>query len=268
MLAALRPQLRPGEHEVLVVDSTGADSASRLRERFPWVHVIGLPGRISPGRARNMGARAAAGDRLAFLDADTVPDRDWLAELEAALTPAHDAVAGAILNGTPRSPLGTAGYLLEFSEWLPGRRTPIMHAASCSLLVRRSAFLGLGGFPEDCWPGEDTILTFAIGQVGRLGFAPASRVRHLNRTGLRDFMRHQRRLGEAFAVVCANVDFPHRAFGRPALAPLAAPFRLAALARRLARHPREAALAVALLPVIWLGLIAWATGLRLARVEI
>lgn len=265
VLAALRPQVRKGEHEVLVVDSTG-DSASQLQECFPWTRVIGLPERVPPGRARNMGAQAAAGDRLIFLDADAVPDRNWLAELEAALTPAHDAVAGAILNGTPRSALGTAGYLLEFSDWLPGRRTPIRHAATCSLLVRRTAFLGLGGFREDCWPGEDTILTFGIGEAGRLGFAPASRVHHLNRTGLREFLRHQRRLGESFAVVCAHVDFPHRALGRPALAPLAAPFRLAALAWRLAPHPREAALAVALLPVIALGLIAWASGLRRARI--
>ncbi|MGH3114527.1 MAG: glycosyltransferase, partial [Gaiellaceae bacterium] len=211
------------------------------------------------------GAAHSEGDLLAFLDADAIPDPEWLDELERALTPGIDAVAGSVANGTPRSRVGTAGYLLEFADWLPSARGPLLHAVTCNLVVRRETFDELGGFHEDVFPGEDTIFTFPLARRGRLAFAPNARVRHLNRTGLREFLRHQRRLGVAYAHVCARVDFPHRWTGRPVLAPLGVPFRLAALTRQLYGHHSEALQAVRLLPVLTLGLIAWASGLARAR---
>jgi glycosyltransferase involved in cell wall biosynthesis len=264
VLDALAPQIQDRDREVVVVDSSGDGAEERLR-RWPWARVVALPERTLPGRARNLALDVARGERLAFLDADAVPAPDWLDSLESALTPEVDAVAGAVLNGTPESPVGTAGYLLEFADWLPGRRGRLIHAATCNLLVRRDVLARTGGFAEDVWPGEDTLLTFGLGRAGRLAFAPGARVRHLNRTGFRDYLGHQRRLGAAFAYVCARVDFPHRALGRPRAAPLAGAFRLGALAYRLAPHPREAALALAFLPLLAAGIAAWALGLAKAR---
>jgi glycosyltransferase involved in cell wall biosynthesis len=264
VLDALAPQVQDRDREAVVVDSSGDGAEERLR-RWPWARVVALPERTLPGRARNLALDIARGERLAYLDADSVPAPDWLDALESAMTPGVDAVAGAVLNGTPGSPVGTAGYLLEFADWLPGRRGRLLHAATCNLLVRRDVLERAGGFAEDVWPGEDTILTFGLGSAGRLAFAPGARVRHLNRTGFRDYLGHQRRLGTAFAYVCARVDFPHRALGRPSAAPLAGAFRLGALAYRLAPQPREAALALALLPVLAAGVAAWAVGLAEAR---
>lgn len=264
VLDALAPQIRDRDREVVVVESSG-DGAEQKLGRWPWARVVALPERTLPGRARNLALQVAAGEWLAYLDADSVPDPGWLDALEQAAEPGIDAVAGAILNGTPRSPVGTAGYLLEFADWLPGRRGRLLHAASCNLLVRRDALARAGGFAEDVWPGEDTILTFAFAADGRLAFAPAARVRHLNRTRFGDFLEHQRRLGRAFADVCARVDFPHRALGRPRAAPLAGPFRLGALAYRLAPQPRQAAAALALMPVLAAGVFAWTLGLAEAR---
>lgn len=258
VLDALEPQIVGRDREAIVVESSG--DAPEIERRWSWVRVVALPERSLPGRSRNIGARVARGDRLAFLDADAVPDPDWLDELERALTPDVDAVAGAVLNGTPRSPVGTAGYLLEFAEWLPRRGGRLLHAASCNVLVRRSAFEQASGFAEDIFPGEDTVLTFPFGARGRLAFAPSARVRHLNRRRFRDYLAHQRRLGVAFFHVCSRVEFPHRTMGRPRFAPLATAFRLAALGRRVAPHPRHAAAAVALLPILIAGVAAWGTG--------
>lgn len=265
VLDALRPQIESREREAIVVDSTGDRSGSELEARWPWVRFLLLPERTLPGRARNLGAQEAQGEWLAFLDADAIPEPDWLDELERASGPEVDAIAGSVVNGTPRSAVGTAGYLLEFANWLPTTGGSLLHGASCNLLVRRLAFDERGGFLEDVFPGEDTIFTLPLARQGRLAFTPAARVRHVNRTGLRDYLQHQRRLGLAFAEVCARVDFPYRALGRPALAPLGVPFRLAALGRRLLRHPREALQAVVLLPLLVVGLVAWATGVAAAR---
>ena len=40
--------------------------------------------------------------------------------------------------------MGTAGWLLEFSEVMPDRAGPIQHGVTCNLLVSRSAFDAAG----------------------------------------------------------------------------------------------------------------------------
>jgi GT2 family glycosyltransferase len=262
VLEALAPQVRErADREVIVVDSTGDDTPGLIRARWPWVRVVALPERVLPGRARNVGVAATDAEVLAFCDADAVPAPDWLDELEVALGSGLDAVAGAVANGTPASRVGTAMWLLEFSEWLPGRRGRPGHAASCNLAVRRDALAAVGGFPEDLWPGEDTVLTVPWARAGRLGFAPGAVVAHLNRTRPVDLLRHQSRLGTSFRAVCAAVPFPWGFLARRPLAPLAVGLRALALTRRLAGSPvgRRAALRSA--PFLAAGLVGWGVGL-------
>jgi glycosyltransferase involved in cell wall biosynthesis len=262
VLDALEPQIDGSTREAILVESSDPSSAEDLGRSRPWLKVIALPERTRPGRARNIALQRVRGDVIAFLDADAVPEQNWLDELDDALVPGLDAVAGAVLNGTPRSAVGTAGFLLEFSSWLPDGSRTIDHGASCNLLVRREALEGEGGFLDDLWPGEDTVLTVPFARRRGLGFAPNARVRHVNRTGLREFLRHQRRLGASFAAVCAHVDVKHRWIARGrSWALLSVPLRLAAVAARLRRNPREAAAATRVLPLLVLGLAAWAVGL-------
>lgn len=261
VLDALGPQVVAPDREVILVESAVGQRGGEMAVGRPWLQVVSLPTQVLPGRARNLGAGRSAGDLLVFLDADTVPEPQWLDGLERSLGDRDDAVAGAVLNGTPWHPIGLAGYLLEFSEWLPAPRPDLVHGASCNLMIRRQAIEALGGFPEDVFPGEDTILTFRLAKAGRLAFAPKAGVRHLNRTGMGEFLRHQRRLGAAFGAVCRTVQFPHAVFARPMLVPLVVPLRLGALARRLVRSPTDAVKAIAVLPILILGLVAWAIGL-------
>jgi hypothetical protein len=261
VLEALAPQVVGEEREVVLVDSTGVDDGTPLRRRWPWVRVVAVPHRLLPGGARNLGASLANGELLAFLDADTVPQPGWLDELEHALSPDVEMVGGAVLDGTPEDPWGTVAYMLEFLEWVPERRVPLRHAAGCNLLIRRGTFERVGGFPEDLWPGEDTVLSAPFAARGALRFAPRAQVRHLNRVGRREVLAHQRRLGASWVHACARVSLPGRRLATSALAPAAVAGRLWSLSRQVSRQPGSSRRMARHGPRVAVGLAAWGAGM-------
>ena len=266
-LEALRAEVDRPDRELILVESSGRLPADELERRWPWAQIVALPTRTLPGTARNLAVERARGELIAFTDADALPEPGWLDELERNLRPGIDAVAGGIVNGTPESAIGTSGFLLEFADWLPERPGSPRHGATCNLLVRRDVLERNGGFPSDLWPGEDTVFTFPLGELGRLAFAPGARVRHLNRTRFRAFVRHQYQLGSSFSQVCRQVRFPHRTFTRLPLTVVAGPLRVPVLGYRLSRwrvlhHARPT-----VVPLMLAGSIAWSAGLTRGAVR-
>lgn len=65
-----------GPYEVIVVDNASVDSTGDIARRFP-VTVI-REDRKGLLHAREAGRRAARGEIIVQLDADSIPDRDWL----------------------------------------------------------------------------------------------------------------------------------------------------------------------------------------------
>jgi glycosyltransferase involved in cell wall biosynthesis len=121
VLEAPAPQVRADDREAILVDSSGEDRSREIHERWPWIRVIVMPHRTPQGVARNIGASAAEGRALAFLDADAVPDPNWLDELARALTSGIKMVAGAILNGRSGNAWAQTAHILEFLGWTPPR---------------------------------------------------------------------------------------------------------------------------------------------------
>ena len=88
--------------ELIVVDS-GRDSLTRsiveqCRAGFPIQYVYSEPSGVAG--ARNIAARIAKGDVIAFLDDDASVDPEWLAHLERVFLrdPRIGLAGGAILN--------------------------------------------------------------------------------------------------------------------------------------------------------------------------
>ncbi len=114
-LAALMPQARAAGAEVIVVDNGSAAMPQAVAER----HGVRLareetPG---PGPARNHGVALAAGEVLAFIDADCVPGEDWLAAIERAIGRQAQILGGdvRILHADPDRPTVWEAYESEFA---------------------------------------------------------------------------------------------------------------------------------------------------------
>lgn len=166
----------PGGFEVIVADDGSTDDTRAIAAAHRAVGtVVDTPGGAGPGAARNAAAAVAAGEFLAFTDADCAPDPGWLAALLAAFGEGADLVQGAVTPAGPTGPydrsvtVGRLGGLFE----------------TANLAVRREWFERVGGFERWLRPrrskelGEDVWLGWRLRRAGaRVGFAPAAVVRH------------------------------------------------------------------------------------------
>lgn len=199
-LESLYAQELDAPFEIIVVASGGDDCADYLREHHSSVRVHHSSDRILPGPARNTGVQMASGEVIAFASADTRAEPRWLLERLRLHRAGCDLVGGSILNGTPKSWIGTAGYLMEYSALLPVeallRQQDVAHALS----FRRSVFELVGEYPEDIATGEDTIFNQRCLTAGlRIAFAPQAGLYHDNPRHLSEFLHHAAGHGRGLA---------------------------------------------------------------------
>jgi rhamnosyltransferase len=95
ILRKLRKQQFDGEFEVLVIDSGSTDSTLEIIASHPEVRLIEIPNsEFGHGRTRNLAAREARGEYVAYLTHDAVPStKHWLTELISPMDRYPDVVA-------------------------------------------------------------------------------------------------------------------------------------------------------------------------------
>jgi hypothetical protein len=209
---------------------------------------------------------------LAFTDGDVIVATDWLTQLVAASDKGKLVVAGSVVNGTPKSAVGTVMYMLEFVDLHPRRRPRnAWHGATCNLLVPKTYWASFGPFPEDMGGGEDTVFTGRARANGVFVFCGEARVTHLNRTGLLEVLTHLTRIGRFNARMARRTWVKYGFLLRHSyLAPLAALGRVISVYSRIFAWARELILvSILFLPLVVAGLGAWAWGLATegARLE-
>jgi len=258
----------PIPREIIVVDSSPVFPVETYRQQYPSVRFIHLGDESSPGRERNIGAAASSAAVIAFLDADCIVSPDWTRAVMEVLRrhPEQGVFVGALRNGNPQHVFGWLSFLSEFSGYIgrPKRRRVACLPSFC-LVIRQEVFVAAGGFPEDVWPGEDTVLSRRLLQQGHmLVIEPTVRVAHINRTRYRDFLRHQFRLGQSFAM--SRQRMSHLPGGKyytrsAGYLPLMAAYRsLLTMARLLRDYPEGLLLFILLFPAYVPGLAAWTLG--------
>lgn len=134
--------------EISVVDNGSTDRTQEICREF-GVPVIDAPG-LRVGALRNRGAEKAAGEVLAFLDADCVPASDWLSSAVKSLGQ-EPCVTGAQYM-VPQD--AWWGERIWFAQPKQGRSVAL-HINAGNLIVRRDLFQNLGGFDVNMASGED-----------------------------------------------------------------------------------------------------------------
>ncbi len=249
--------------EVIVVDSSGDDTAQLVRERFPQTRVVALPQRAYPGTARNAGLEIARGAYFAFTDTDCLVDRRWLHHLVAAHRQGHPVVGGLVRNGTPWSLFGTLDYLLECSDLLtPYATTAKDHFGTGNVSFTRAIYDEFGPFAGQI-KGSDNMYFRKIHGAGRiLYWEPRAVIWHRNRTRLRKILRNQYELGVGAAQNRRKNPLRGRIFIRhPYLLPLMPLVRTGMIGQRLLRYsPLNFLKFVLLLPLVLLCLSGYTAG--------
>ena len=157
MMAALSRQDYDGPWEVIVVDN---GSRAGVVSRRAATHSACLPLKIvtasrkaNGSYARNEGVKAAAGDKLLFLDADDEIEPDYVRTMAVALD-ADDYVTSRVDSVTLNAPWVREaqgapwdGRLIVFFGFMP--------ATGINIGIRRRLFEASGGFPEEFPASQD-----------------------------------------------------------------------------------------------------------------
>jgi glycosyltransferase involved in cell wall biosynthesis len=264
-LDALATQETEYAFEVLVVDS-GKDATCELAQRaLPRVRTIRQPTRAVAPVARNVGAREARGEILAFIDSDAYADRAWIDNVVRAAGTGYDLVCGSIENANPHSAIGRAEQLLMFNEFLPDLPGgPYWFALSGNMVLPRKSFERFGPFVA-VRAAEDVVFSRRLlAAGGRVLFFPRMRVFHDNRTRLRPYLRNQFVVGKHTAIARRLVQFADtgRYWLFVMLLPVAPVAKLAKITARIAlRRPRSLLLLAREFPLLFAGICTYSVGL-------
>lgn len=205
--------------QVLVVDGNSTDATLELVAR------AGVPVLCDHGRgvaaARMIGAQAATQPVLALIDADVVlPDGALAALLAEFTTGGYDGLQFALL-----SECATDDYWGQALAWHHNHSRVQSWFGVCATLIRRDLLLATG-LDESFSSGEDIDLRMRLQRAGaRLGVSRSTCVRHRYSPGFATAKDQWTQDGAGLAQAAAKHRSP-----RPALLPLAATVRGAALA--------------------------------------
>jgi len=159
-----------GRIESIVVDSHSPDGTRQVAKRCAD-KVIDLNAR-GVGRARNAGAKAAMGEFLLFLDADTYLESNFVAEMCRAFRDPRVVCVSGILRSLERlDPLDKLfavshyGFLNKLAAFSARVGFPLFPSVCCG--ARKSVFMKVGGFVEDMAVAEDITFSRKMGKMGK-----------------------------------------------------------------------------------------------------
>jgi len=164
----LNQTLPKRKYEIIVSDSSSTDSTVEIAKSLADKVVVCK--RVSAGFGRNFGAKHAKGNKLVFIDADTVASGTFLEG-------ANEALEKSIACTGPIRALEKNSLLLRaFYRWwsLQSRVSVLLHYPvfpGFNFAVRKEVFDIAGGFKTHDITVEDMELSLRLRRYGKISFS-------------------------------------------------------------------------------------------------
>ena len=152
---------RGWEWECVVCDNNSTDGTAAVARAGGATVVFEPVNQI--GRARDAGARAATGEWLVFIDADSTPSAELFASIATRIAEGRAVGGGSTVElepGTPRYARFVCGL------WNLWSRLAGWAAGSC-VWVEAEAFRTVGGFGTEYYAGEEVFLSRRLKSLAR-----------------------------------------------------------------------------------------------------
>jgi glycosyltransferase involved in cell wall biosynthesis len=149
------------EWECVVCDNNSTDGTAAVARAGGATVVFEPVNQI--GRARDAGARAATGEWLVFIDADSTPSAELFADIAERIASGRALGGGSTVElepGTPRYARFVCGI------WNLCSRLAGWAAGSC-VWVEAEAFRAAGGFGTEYYAGEEVFLSRRLKTLAR-----------------------------------------------------------------------------------------------------
>jgi len=165
--------------EIIIVDDGSTDETPLVVERYSKYVKYLQQDKAGPGAARNRGVQESSGKYLAFLDADdywlegflehTVKFLEEHPDVDVVSTAYFKKRSNEVIRWPPVEKEPAESVISDF--FLAYARSPHF-CWTGSVIVRRDAFLNVGGFRTDLPTGEDIELWCCLGATTRWGYIP------------------------------------------------------------------------------------------------
>lgn len=172
--------------EVIAVDAGSIDQTKIVLEHYKFPKIINV-GRVSKGKARNEGIKAATGDIIINIDSDVDILPGWFEEILRTID-----VTG-ILAGY--SPAADGKHLPRVSTWVDGQDITY---PTCNIAHKREVFDKVGFFNETQNLPEDCEFNYRCVKAGyTIFYNPQMKLYHNQRHTTKGFVKQAYWNGEA-----------------------------------------------------------------------
>jgi len=135
--------------EIIIVDNGSASPLLKmLQQEYPTVQLIESASNVGFAAAANLGAHAASGEFLFFLNPDATAEPGCIDHLVAAYRTRPGIVGPAVYTAANASrDIGATMNYVGMPTSLDGSQPPL-YVSGCALFTSRSLFIQLGGFDD------------------------------------------------------------------------------------------------------------------------
>ncbi len=186
LLSVQKQSYKP--YEIIVCDGNSEDRTRQIAKKYATKVIIEK--KRSAAAERQKAANMAKGDIIAFIDSDTIAERDWLKKMVEQFKPGVVAVYGRVLmrDGSKIDNVLASLFTpyIRFTD-LIGKPA----VAGMNMAVRKDAFKKINGFNLALKTAEDIDLFNRIKKYGKTRYADAvtyTSARRLKHWGYKKFL--------------------------------------------------------------------------------